>query len=139
MARDDLELMGLDYRLLHEQLMLWRDLPPEDIGISVKGDGHIPILLSLWLIESSAGNGERRVAIQSIAVQRNGTRMPGAERQPTRYFSARPAMPMIAPAQRNKFFQDAVEPTLQRELKHKGAANGDESYSATLIGCIEVE
>jgi hypothetical protein len=32
----------------------------------------------------------------------------------------------------------AVEPTLQRELKHKGAANGDGSYSAELIGYVEI-
>jgi hypothetical protein len=31
-----------------------------------------------------------------------------------------------------------VEPTLQRELKHKRAANGDRSYSAELIGYVEI-
>jgi hypothetical protein len=31
-----------------------------------------------------------------------------------------------------------VEPTLQRELKNKGAANGDGSYSAELIGYVEI-
>ncbi len=35
-------------------------------------------------------------------------------------------------------FSRAVEPTLQRELKHKGAADGDGSYSAELIGYIEI-
>ncbi len=139
MSRDDMELMGLDYPLMQNELARWRDLPPEDIGIAVQGDGDPPILLSLWLVESSAGNGERRVAIQSIAVQRDGTRVPGAERQPSHYFSAHPVGPTIDAAQRKTLFQDAVEPTLQRELKHKGAANGDGSYSATLIGYIEVE
>jgi acetoin utilization deacetylase AcuC-like enzyme len=31
-----------------------------------------------------------------------------------------------------------LEPTLQRELKHKGTANGDGSYSAELIGYVEI-
>ncbi|GEM_PF-6596573 len=35
-------------------------------------------------------------------------------------------------------FTHAVEPTLQRELKHKAAANGDGSYSAELIGYVEI-
>ncbi|MBK5932406.1 hypothetical protein CCR78_00095 [Rhodovulum imhoffii] len=31
-----------------------------------------------------------------------------------------------------------LEPTLQRELKHKGAAGGDGSYSAELICYVEL-
>jgi len=139
MTRDDIELMGLDYPLMQEELARWRDLPPEELGIAVRGDEESPILLSLWHVESSTGNGERRLVIQSIAVQRDGTRVPAAERQADHYFAASPASPVISPAQRSKLFEDAVEPTLQRELKHKGAANGDGSYSATLIGYIEVE
>jgi hypothetical protein len=40
--------------------------------------------------------------------------------------------------QRTELFSTAVEATLQRELKHKGAANGDGSYSAELIGYVEI-
>ena len=39
--------------------------------------------------------------------------------------------------QRLEFFDRHVEPTLQRELKHKGTAIGDGSYSAELIAYIE--
>jgi len=38
----------------------------------------------------------------------------------------------------NRNVHPRVEPTLQRELKHKGAANGDGSYSAELIGYVEI-
>jgi hypothetical protein len=41
--------------------------------------------------------------------------------------------PSFSPEQRIEIFSRAVEPTLQRELKHKGAASGDGSYSAELI------
>ena len=44
----------------------------------------------------------------------------------------------FTPEQRIEFFTRVVEPTLQRELKHKGAANGDGSYSAELIGYVEI-
>ncbi len=39
---------------------------------------------------------------------------------------------------RADLFVQVVEPTLQRELKHKGAANGDGIYSAELIGYVEI-
>ena len=35
-------------------------------------------------------------------------------------------------------FGSIVEPTLQRELKHKGAAAGEGSYSAELVGYVEI-
>jgi superfamily II DNA/RNA helicase len=136
-SRDDIELLGLDHRVMQEELGRWRSLPPEEIGIAVHNGFDAPILLSFWLVESSTGNGERRVAVQNIAVRPDGTRVPAAERQADQYLCAPPAAPAFTPEQRSQLFQIAVEPTLQRELKHKGAANGDGSYSATLIGYVE--
>jgi hypothetical protein len=49
-----------------------------------------------------------------------------------------PSKSEFSPEQRIELFSNAVEPTLQRELKHKGAANGDGSYSAELIGYVEI-
>jgi len=40
--------------------------------------------------------------------------------------------------QRLALFAQAVEPALQRELQHKGAANGGGSYSAELIAYAEI-
>jgi hypothetical protein len=136
-SRDDIELLGLDHRVMQDELGRWRSLPPDEIGISVQRGDNTPVLLSYWLVESSTGNGERRVAVQIIAVRPDGTRVPAAERQADQYFSASPALPAFTSEQRHKTFQTAVEPTLQRELKHKGAATGDGSYSATLIGYVE--
>lgn len=48
------------------------------------------------------------------------------------------ALPKFSAEQRLDMFARAVEPTLQRELKHKGAATGDGSYSAELIGYVEI-
>ena len=47
-------------------------------------------------------------------------------------------MPKLSPEQRLELFGLVVEPTLQRELKHKGAANGNGSYSVELIGYVEI-
>lgn len=98
----------------------------------------MPLLLSLWAVEASAGNGERRVVVQPFAVKRDGTHFPAVERQCDRYLQAPEAPPIFSPEQRLEIFARAVDPTLQRELKHKGAANGDGSYSAELVGCVEI-
>lgn len=135
---DDLELMGLDHPLVQDELGRWRSVPPEEIGIAVTGDMDTVVLLSLWMVEASIGNGERRVVVQPIAVKQDGTRVPAVERQCARYLQASITTPRFLPEQRLEFFSRVVEPTLQRELKHKGAANGDGSYSAELIGYVEI-
>lgn len=136
--RDDLELLGLDHPLVQEALGRWRSLSPEEIGIAVSGDVDQPVLLSLWMVEASEGKGERRLLLQPIAVKSDGARVPSVERQCEHYLKAPPARPAFEPDQRIGILTDAVEPTLQRELKHRGTANGDGSYSSELIGYVEI-
>jgi len=95
-------------------------------------------LLSLWMVEASAGKGERRVVVQAIAVRQDGTRVPTVERQCEQYLQGTSAPPKLTVEHRLSLFKQSVEPTLQRELKHKGAANGDGSYLAELIGYAEI-
>ena len=102
------------------------------------GDVDEPVLLSIWRVEASGKNGERRVGVQAIAVKQDGTRVPAVERQYERFLQAPTTAPWFEPTQRLDLFARAVEPSLQRELKHKGAANGDGSYSAELIGYVEL-
>jgi superfamily II DNA or RNA helicase len=136
--QEELQLMGLDHPWVLEELGRWRGLAPEEIGVAVSGDTDEPVLLSLWMVETSAGKGERRVVLQPIAVKQDGTRVPAVERQCEKYFQAPVGKPAFRPEQRSELFAHVVEPTLQRELKHKGAANGDGSYSAELIGYVEI-
>ena len=78
------------------------------------------------------------MVVQPIAVRQDGTRAPVIERQLERYLTAPSTSPQISPDQRFELFANSVEPTLQRELKHKGAVSGDGSYSAELIGYAEI-
>ena len=64
--------------------------------------------------------------------------VPAVERHGERYLETPTAAPRFSPDQRLALFTRAVEPTQQRELKHKGAAKGDGSYSAELIGYVEI-
>ena len=124
--------------MVQEELGRWRIVPPEDLGIAVASDVEDSVLLSFWMVEASGKNGERRVVVQPIAVKQDGTRVPAVERQCERYLQTPTATPRFSADQRLDLFSRAVEPTLQRELKHKGAANGDGSYSAELIGYVEI-
>lgn len=137
-GQDGLELLGLDHPLVQEELGRWRATPPEHIGIAVSGDVAEPVLLSLWMVEASAGDGGRRVVVQPVAVKSDGTRSPTVERQFEKYLQGPVASSTLAPEHRLELFASAVEPTLQRELRHKGAADGGSSYSAELIGYVEV-
>ncbi len=137
-SSDSLDLLGLDHALVHEELGRWRSLPPEDVGLVVQGDVDEPVLLSIWMVETSGKSGDRRVAVQPIAVRQDGTRMPAVERNCERYLRAPAALPMFSAQQRLDMFARVVEPALQRELKHKGATTSDASYSAELIGYIEL-
>ena len=113
-------------------------MPPEDIGVAVKGDLAGPVLLSLWMVEASGKNGEKQLLVQAIAVKQDGSRVPSVERQSEHYMQSSPSKPAFSPEERIELFFKAVEPTLQRELKHKGFVNGDGSYSAELIGYVEI-
>ena len=135
---DSLELMGLDHPLVQEELGRWRSVPPEDVGLAVLADVDEPVLLSIWMVETSGKSGDRRLVVQPIAVKEDGTRAPAIERKCESYLHAPVALPKFSAEQRLDMFARAVEPTLQRELKHKGAATGDGSYSAELIGYVEI-
>ncbi|VVO09069.1 DEAD/DEAH box helicase [Pseudomonas fluorescens] len=137
-SQRDLELLGLDHPLMQEALGRWRSVPPEDIGISVTADVDEPVLLSLWIVDASAGNGERRTVVQPIAVKLDGTRVPGVERQCERYLQAPTTSPKLLLEHRLTLFSNIIEPALERDLKHKGGFLSDGSYSFDLIGYAEI-
>lgn len=137
-SSEDVELMGLDHPLVQEELGRWRSVPPEEVGIVVSMGVDDTVLLSLWLVELSAGRGERKMVILPIAAKRDGTRVPAIERQVHHCLRAPAAVAKLRADDRIALFARVVEPTLQRELKHKDTANGDGSYSADLIGYVEV-
>lgn len=136
-ATDDLALLGLDHPIVQEELGRWRSLPPEDVGICVKGsDGNA--LVSAWLVETSTGKGERRTILQIIAVRADGTRIPAVERQFDKLLRSAPASPAMTPDQRLSILTTTIEPALQRELLHKGMTAGNGSYASQLVCLVEL-
>ena len=134
---DDFDLLGLDHPVVQEELGRWRSVPPEELGVSLDGGDFGQGVLSVWMVEASNSAGERKTTIQPIAVNLDGQRIPAAERQVEAVLRAKTLPPIMSIEQRLQLFHRHVEPTLQREPKHKGAASGDGSYSAELIGYVE--
>ena len=138
-ASDGVQLLGLDHPVMQTALDRWANLSPEQIGLSVtSAEVDKPSVLSLWKVTSSTASGERRVIMQPIAVGADGTRIPAIERQFDRYWQASPSLHPLSVEQRIELFATAIEPTLQRELRHKGTVNSDGSYAAELVGFIEI-
>ncbi len=138
-ASDGVQLLGLDHPVMQTALDRWANLSPEEIGLSVtSAEVDKPSVLSLWKVTSSTASGERRVIMQPIAVGADGTRIPAIERQFDRYWQASPSLHPLSVEQRIELFATAIEPTLQRELRHKGTVNSDGSYAAELVGYIEI-
>jgi hypothetical protein len=137
-SREDVELLGLDHPLVKKELEAWRDLPPEEIGISVSDRDSETALLSIWQIELSSGNNERRSAIQPVAVKIDGGRIPAIEHHYERFFQAPPTKPKLSPAESVDIFSSFVEPALRREIQHRASGSGEGGYSAKLIGYVEI-
>jgi hypothetical protein len=136
---DSLELIGLDHPMIAFHLQRWRALAPEELGVAVYSEEvNQPAILSLWYVQSSTSNGVKRLYIQPIAVDQSGKRLPVLEKKHVTFLHASGGEPFLNPSQRKQIFEAFVEPALQRELAHKGAADGNGTYTPELIGYIEI-
>ena len=82
------------------------------------------------------GSGERRVPVKSI--RRHLSRTERILRAVDGGTECAPGLAQLRGACTAGDEEYLVEPTLQRELKHRGAADGDQSYWAELIGYVEI-
>lgn len=138
-SQDGLQLLGIDHPLIQDALARWSNIAPEEIGLSVvASDSAEAAILSLWKVATSTASGEKRIILQPIAVNEAGRRVPAIERQHDQYWQAQSAPSRLTPQQRVNLFSTVVEPTLQRELRHKGIVNADGSYAAELVGYLEI-
>ena len=136
MDRKDVELLGLDHPLVVSYMTRFRNLPATEIGVRVRSENNRGGVLSLWQITTLGDRGELRSNILPLAVDSDGQRVPAWERQVDRMFQLPPSP---APRQADEgMLSQIVEPTLQRELVHRGIASEQRGYEARLIGWVEV-
>jgi hypothetical protein len=94
-------------------------------------------VLSWWLVEAATQKGERRSFVLPLVLREDGTRVPQAERDSDRYFALTPVASGMSPAGRLEVLHQMVEPTLQRELRHRGVITDEGSFNTELLAWIE--
>ena len=137
-STENIELLGLDHPIVQEELGRWRSIAPEELGAALHGDGTESAILSLWLVETGSSTGEKRILVQPIAINLEGARLPALERQVINLMRGQPAQPFLQADERIRLFHQAVEPSLQRELRQKWTTSDEGSYSAELVGYLEI-
>jgi hypothetical protein len=138
MATDGLGLLGLDHPLVASQLVKWRGTPPERLGSSVRQGGGEGAVLCWWLFEASTAQGDRKTQVLALAIGPSGGRSAAMERLPERVLDRPPGIGFLTLPERRRFLMDFAEPALQRELQHRGLLAAGGSFSAELLGWLEV-
>ena len=73
-----------------------------------------------------------------VAVDADGKRVPALEKQYQSCFTAPSGSVQFSHIERERLLAEAIEPTLQRELGHRGIAAMDKGYATELVGWVEV-
>jgi superfamily II DNA or RNA helicase len=136
LARSDIELLGLDHRLVVEYMSRYRALPAQEVGVRVSAVDHRTGVLSLWHVTTQGDRGEIRTTILPLAVDHHGQRIPAWDRQIDALFQRPHATGDTRPPA--DLMARVLEPMIQRELLHRGIIGEKRGYDAKLIGWIEV-
>jgi hypothetical protein len=93
---------------------------------------------SWWLVEATSQRGERRSFVLPLVLREDGTRVPQAERNSDRLFSLPPTKSNSSRAERHEMLHRMIEPTLQRELRHRMVITDEGLFSAELLTWIQL-
>jgi superfamily II DNA or RNA helicase len=135
---DGLNLLGLDHPIVEDALGRARAISPEELGNAVKSEDAGQTFVTWWLIEATTQKGERRSFVLPLALRRDGTRVPQIERNSELLFSLPPTNPSLTADERLGVLHQTIEPTVQRELRHRGVIADEGSFSAELLAWIEM-
>lgn len=135
---DSLSLLGIDHPIMEQLLQRCRDIPAEMTGVATTIGLDKKVVLTLWLVHAFGDASDAGAHVIPLAVDVNGSRVPAIEKQYTRCFRGTPGQPIFDEDARREFLHERIEPTLQRELAHRGITSPERGFSVDLIGWIEV-
>jgi hypothetical protein len=136
LARQDVELVGLDHPLVVSYMASYRNLPAQEVGVRVRSSDSRTGVVSIWHVTTQGDRGETKTVILPLAVDFHGHRVPSWERQIDGLYQLPPATPESKP--RLELLAQVLEPMIQRELNHRGVVGQHLGYDARLIGWVEV-
>lgn len=140
LAREDdaLDLFGLDHPLMQEALRRWREAAPEGLGLAVRAGDDPAGVLTAWLVETHGPRGERRAAVQFLAADGAGHRLPALERRAREVFERAPVASPWDLDERKRILHGTIEPMLQREVQRRRLSPEKGGFSSQLLGWVEV-
>ncbi|MFH1636166.1 MAG: helicase [Chloroflexota bacterium] len=135
---DSLILMGIDHPMMNTLIKRWKTASPDILGATGRMNLDCPAVLTVWLVQSFGRGSDAGSQVIPIAIDSDGKRVPSLEKQYQACFSASPGHPSLEPEKRFHLLHDYVEPTLQRELRHRGIASPEKGYSTELLAWVEI-
>ena len=135
---EQLELIGIDHPLVSKIMAQWRKAVPSDIGTVVNLDCGQDVVLTMWLVQAYGTGADAGTYVIPLAVDHDGKRVPAVEKRFTECFHGMPGNSKLTLEDRKRILRECVDPTLQRELGHRGIATRNTGYSMEMIAWIEL-
>ena len=140
LEKDDIELLGLDHPIVAGIFNVFKDLPPEEIGIRVQSPDAVGGTLAAWAVEARTEKGHAKRLIVMLAVDELGKRLVQWERHPEVLWKSGSVTQSDRTdrARELQLLREMLEPMLQREIQHRGLDRGSRGFEAKLIVWVEV-
>jgi hypothetical protein len=135
---EEVELIGIDHPLVNRLMNRWRKTEADAIGSVVKLDLGQDVILTMWLVQAYGTGTDVGTYVIPLAVDFDGKRVPAVEKRYSECFRGVPGKSRLGFEARQRLLHDFVDPTLQRELGHRGIAARTTGYSAEMIAWIEI-
>lgn len=135
---DGLELLGIDHSLMNRLLTHWQSASAEAAGAAAATGLGRKAVLTVWLVQAYGRGNDGGTHLVPVAIDADGKRVPALEKQYQSCYSATPGPVQFDRDERRRLLTECIEPTLQRELSHRGIAATDKGYSTELISWLEI-
>jgi hypothetical protein len=136
---ESVELLGLDHPLIAAHLRKFRELPPEELGLSVASPDGTEGVFAASAVEARGDRGQMRRMVIPLAVDAEGKRHVVWERQPEKLWKMLVSNRSIRHAdQKLAILRNSLEPMLQRELERRGLDKVNRGFEAKLVAWVEV-
>jgi len=140
LAQEDesVELLGIDHPIMEQLLVRCRNTSPDGLGASAAIDAESKGVLTLWLVQAFGKATNVVTHIVPIAIDDDGKRLPAIEKRYRSCLAAEPTEIQFDLAERQSLLHDYIEPTLQRELCHRGIVGDGSGHSTELLAWVEL-
>ena len=135
---EQIELIGIDHPLVSKAMNRWRKAGLEDIGAAATVGVGQDVVLTMWLVQAYGTGADAGTYVIPLAIDHDGKRVPAVEKQYTECFHGMPGKSHLGFDERQRLLHEFIDPTLQRELGHRGIAARTTGYSAEMIAWIEL-